>query len=105
MERKLSDDELNLELKLTAFRKKVEDEKNKKLRSEAKREEIRKEKSMLYRAFIENFSEAGLLSGKYFFPVGLVNVFVFKSLFILPLTYTSGLLYFFMRPKNKIASE
>ncbi len=105
MERKLSDDELNLELKLTAFRKKVEDEKIRKLKIEAAREEIKREKEIYYRAFTENVKNAGLLSAKYFFPVGLVNVFVFKSLFILPLTYTTGFLYFFVQYKNNLAIE
>ena len=96
---KLTDDEVNLELKLTAFRKKVEDDKKKKLKIEAAKEEIIKEKGYLFASFSQTVREAGFFSTKYFFPLGIVNIFVFKSIFILPLTYSAGFLCYFMPQK------
>ena len=87
------DEKWSLELKMIAYRKQLESQISFEKELEGKLQEIRKEKSELYQEIISNIHNNFKKSLPYTIPIGFFNIFLMKSLLIMPITVLTGAIF------------
>ena len=83
----------SLELKMIAYRKQLESQISFEKELEGKLQKIRKEKSDLYEEVISKIKNNFKQSLPYTIPIGFLNIFLMKSILIMPITILTGAMF------------
>jgi len=87
------DEKWSLEMKMIAYRRQLESQISFEKELEGKLRKIRQEKSELYQETITKMQNNFSHSLPFTIPFGFINMFLMKSILIMPITILSGALF------------